>query len=29
VLMDGGLDVKGDIGVAMRLPEMFGGASPY
>ncbi|MEX2554879.1 MAG: LLM class flavin-dependent oxidoreductase [Actinomycetota bacterium] len=29
VLLDGQIDVKGDIGVAMRLVEMFGGASPY
>jgi len=29
VLMEGQLDIKGDIGVAMRLPEMFGGTSPY
>ena len=29
VLMEGQLDIKGDIAVAMRLPEMFGQASPY
>ncbi|MGH2725411.1 MAG: SCP2 sterol-binding domain-containing protein, partial [Actinomycetota bacterium] len=29
VLMDGQIDVKGDLGVAMRLVEMFGGPSPY
>ncbi len=29
VLMDGQIDIKGDLGVAMRLVEMFGGPSPY
>lgn len=29
VLLDGQIDIKGDIGVAMRLIEMFGGPSPY
>jgi hypothetical protein len=29
VLMEGQLDIKGDIAVAMRLPEMFGSSSPY
>ncbi len=29
VLLDGQVDIEGDLGVAMRLVEMFGGPSPY